>query len=751
MALPGGWTEIVLAAGLVTVIMAGRGRTRLLPGLVIFLAAILGGSGVGGARMEAIQGAAFSAADGEQVELSGFVSAFPRQTRDRIMIPVSTAQGRLMVEATARAASLEIGDEVSVSGTASAPPEWLRPEFERRGISVMLTADRLLSGDAHRGGVAGLIDGLRIRASRALESGMPPREASLAKGFVLGQDQSIDQKTVEDFRASNLAHLLAVSGQNIVLLGLLAIPFMALLNLGPMQRIIFVALLIAIYVPLTGAGPSIQRAGVMGLAGLVALAASRPSSKAYAVVLAVVVTLIVNPRASGDIGWQLSFAAVIGILLLAGPLQTRLGVLLGAGSARRLLASGLAVTTAATLATAPLMAFHFERLSLTGLPANILAMPAVAPAMWLGMVSAALGQAGAALAVPFNLLNSVLLAYIAWVASWLGGPSWGELKVGSAGAVGVLIAYAALIVFCAVALGLSRPSRLGQGRPPEVLRRSRRSAAILALCSVSVVLGAGMLLGDSGRRQLAEPPPGGVRVEVFDVGQGDAILIRPDSEDPILIDGGPPGGDLVGALDSAGVEKLSAVVLTHGDLDHVGGLYDIFGSVPTGHLFFDFAPAGILNLARQAGTELDHIAQGDRLKAGPAWLDFLWPPEQDPGMDVPEEPNSRSILIELRVGRFRMLLTGDGEAELVPVRPGRVDVLKLAHHGSDDAGLPGLLASTDPDLAVISVGEGNPFGHPTRDTIEQLGDSATPYLRTDLSGTVSLVIDRSGWSIESGS
>ena len=152
----------------------------------------------------------------------------------------------------------------------------------------------------------------------------------------------------------------------------------------PLRARLAVALaLVALYVPLAGGGPSIQRAGVMGGAGLVAALAGRPASRWYALGLAAVVTLALNPRASGEVGWQLSFAAVVGLLALAP--RWREGAAARRACPGRSRDAG-AVTAAATVATAPLMALHFQQVSLASLPANLAAAPAVAPVMWLGML-----------------------------------------------------------------------------------------------------------------------------------------------------------------------------------------------------------------------------------------------------------------------------------------------------------------------------------------------------------------------------
>ena len=161
---------------------------------------------------------------------------------------------------------------------------------------------------------------------------MPAREAALARGFVLGEDEGIDAGTNEDFRRSGLSHLLAVSGENVTLLGLLAMPLLGAFGIPLRERLLWVLGLIAVYVPLAGSGASIQRAAVMGAAGLLATLAGRRASRLYALALALGVTLAIDPGVAGDVGWQLSFAAVLGILLLARPLRR---VAAGAARARR--------------------------------------------------------------------------------------------------------------------------------------------------------------------------------------------------------------------------------------------------------------------------------------------------------------------------------------------------------------------------------------------------------------------------------
>ncbi len=281
-----------------------------------------------------------------------------------------------------------------------------------RGAHAAISLDAAAATGSARGGPTGFVDAIRTRAERALSSGLPAPQAALLRGMTLGQDEALDARTRADFRTSSLAHVLAASGQNVALLLALALPLLAWTGLGLRGRLLGSLALIALYVPLAGSGPSIQRAGLMGAATTVAALAGRPASRWYALLLAAAGTLALNPRASADIGWQLSFAAVIAIALLTPVVRARLRT-------RRVpepVADAAAMSFAATLGTAPLLAYHFHQLSLVGLPANLLAAPAIAPITWLGMLAAALGQLTPALAQPLNAVNAYLLAYVAWVA-----------------------------------------------------------------------------------------------------------------------------------------------------------------------------------------------------------------------------------------------------------------------------------------------------------------------------------------------
>jgi competence protein ComEC len=572
---------------------------------------------------------------------------------------------------------------------------------------------------------------------------MPEREAALARGFVLGEDDRIDHATRDDFRRSNLTHLLAVSGENVILLCVLAWPLLALLGLPLRARLIGALCLIAIYVPVTGAGPSIQRAGVMGAAGVVAALADRPRARWYAVLLAAAITLAINPRADGDVGWQLSFAAVIGIMLWAKRLASLISPQGKRRSARSALGEAIAVTASATVATAPLMAEAFDQFSPAALPANVLAAPAVAPAMWLGMLTGIAGQLPALPVEPINWLNSLCLAYISQIAHWLAAPHWALLTVHLHSIWAVAAAYAALLLAMEVVLRWLGSGRGRSGKKGTV----RLPRAALAVPTALVVLAAMLVAAwPFGAAAPATVPPNDLAVRVLDVGQGDSILLDPPDGDPVLVDTGPPGDGVEDKLRELGIHSLAAIVISHDQSDHAGDLGALLGSMRIDRLVYGRADPRLRNAALAAGAEPYRLAEGGEIDSGSLRLSSLWPPRELLG-ETGEDPNLLCLVLVAQWRHFSMLLTGDAEAEAVPMDPGPIDVLKVAHHGSADAGLGELLDRSVPKLAVISVGAGNTYGHPTEATLAELRAHEVPTLRTDRQGEIDIDANGWGWTV----
>ena len=535
------------------------------------------------------------------------------------------------------------------------------------------------------------------------------------RGMVLGEDEQLTDAVEEDFQRSGLAHILAVSGQNVMLLAALVLAVCALTGVPLRARLVLAAAVIVVYVPLAGGGPSIQRAGVMGVAGLVAALAGRPSRRWYALLLAAAVTLALNPRAVEEPGWQLSFAAVAALLVGAGPLRVAL--------ARRMpqpVADAAAITIAATLGTAPLMAVHFQQVSLAALPANLLAAPAIAPVMWLGVLAGAAAQVAEPLAVPFTVLTAPLLVYLQQVAHHTAAAPFSVVELDLSPAV-VVAGWATLAA--AVTFAVKHASH----RP----RRRRRVPTVAALAAALAVA-----VGAAQSRAAAPPDPTTLVVSFLDVGQGDATLVQLGGT-TVLVDTGRPDGPILERLEQAGVKRLDALMLTHAETDHEGAAEQVIARYAP-RLIVDGGagwPSGVQRaLPRAAAAQRSQLhapAAGETITLGPLRFHVLWPPRRPPGWRAVGNPNDHALVTRLEAAGLAVLLTADAESPvLAPLAPEPVDVLKVSHHGSADPGLPALLARLKPRIAAIEVGRENTYGHPAPSTLAAL-EASGPDDRPD--------------------
>lgn len=719
--------RLTLAAAL-GVLFAAVGVVRRPPLALALAVFTIGGSVLAHARLATLDVTRLRSLVGHELDARATVVERPRTLRfggwsAAAVLVASRGAGERIVLRSRRDVPrprVDVGDELHVRGLVEALAPW--EGYQRVCGAHAAVVPRLARPTGHRrGGAAGAVDGVRRAAEGALLAGLPVAQAALARGMVLGQDDSLDDRTRADFRRSGLAHLLAASGQNVTLLAIVAAAVLGVLGLGLRGRLLGALALVALYVPLAGAGPSIVRAGVMGAAGLVAGLAGRPGSRAYALLLAAGITLALNPRSSADVGWQLSFAAVVAIGLLAGrwrdALQRR--------SVPRAVAETAGVSAAATVGTAPLMALHFGQLSLVSLPANLLAAPAVAPVVWLGSGAALLGQLGDGalghtalhLATLLDAVAAFPLGFVGWVAHVAASVPGATAAVSVGGPLALAAIYGALG-------GLVASRRLR-------LLAVGAAAALVALAAWS---------------RLHPPgPPSALTISFLDIGQGDATLVQHAGRS-VLIDTGPPDGPILDRLRSAGVRRLDLLVLTHAQSDHEGAAPAILASLPVGAVLDGglgrrSAERAAIERAerREAAREIVPDA-GESLRMGPLALDVLWPHRADTADPAADDPNARAVVARLHDGAFDMLLTADAESSVtLPLDLSAVDVLKVAHHGSADPGLPQLLARLRPSVAAIEVGRHNSYGHPSPSTLRAL--RVVPNLvRTDRDGTVRLTV-----------
>jgi competence protein ComEC len=584
--------------------------------------------------------------------------------------------------------------------------------LRRQGVHVVLQAHsfRVLG---HRRGLGRVADRIRRALDGSLAPGATGERRAVISGVVLGEDEGLAPELRERFRSSGLYHLLAVSGQNVAYVVGGALLLAWALGLPRWAGEFGALAAVGAYLLAVGWQPSVVRAGVAGALASLAWLAARPRDRWYFLLVGAAVLLAWNPYALLEPGFQLSFAAVAAIFLAVPPLERRLE---GYPVPHRL-AAVVAVSVACGAATAPILMAHFGAVPLFSIAANALAAPVVAPLLGLALAAAALDPVIPEAAAALAWLNGWLAAYLAACARLVGGLPHAQLTSWSGlGALTALVALAAVTV------------RL---RPP----RGRRIAALAAMALALIAAWRAL-------PQHAPAPPRGLRITVLDVGQGDGILLQV-REGAVLVDEGPPEAHVADQLAQLGVRRLTALVLTHPQRDHVGGAAEVLEQLPVGFVLDPRIPAespeeaAALAAARRREVRLVTARVGLAFRLGRLRLRVLWP--DGPGRPG-EDPNDHAIVLLASYGQVDALLTADAEADVTaPLRPPPVEILKVGHHGSADPFLPDLLALIRPKIALISVGAHNDYGHPTPSTLGALGGLA--LYRTDRDGRVTIETD----------
>jgi competence protein ComEC len=704
-----------------------RGRAILLAS-----ALLLAGWWWGSARLDALDRSMLVAEIGRAGPALVEVTGPPRRSLFAVRVPVRVL--RFGEQAPDERARLDLpagrappqGAILSVIVQIEAP----RPEedgfdeaayLRRQGVHVVLTASafRVVG---HRGGLGGVADRIRAAMAGSLAPGVTGERRAVIAGVVLGEDEGLNPELRDRFRASGLYHLLAVSGQNVayVVAGMLALAWL----LGISRWIAELGALAAVggYLMAVGWQPSVVRAGVAGGLASLAWLAGRARDRWYFLLLGAAVLLAWNPYSLLEPGFQLSFGAVASIFLLV----PRLEAWLAGYPIPSALATVISVSVACGAVTAPILMLRFQAAPLFTVASNAVAGPVVAPLLGLALLSTALAPVLPEAAAVLSWLNGWLAAYLAGCARFFGALPHAQLT-----------SWRSLAALAGLALLAFLFSKL----PPP---RGRRAAMLAAILAVG-------LLGWRLQPKHAPPPPLGLRIVMLDVGQGDGILLQTRAG-AVLVDEGPPEAAVAAQLRRLGVRRLAAMVVTHPHRDHVGGAAAVIDSLPVGFVLDPLEPTDSPDegaLEREAAAQHVPIVParvGSSYSLGALRIRVLWP---DGSGLAGEDPHEHGVVLLASYGQFDALLTGDSESPVsLPLHPPEVELLKVAHHGSSDEGLGDLLRLVRPRIALISVGEGNDYGHPAPSTLSVLtGFPGLAVYRTDEDGRITVESDGTTFSV----
>ncbi|MBP3978656.1 ComEC/Rec2 family competence protein [Microbacterium sp. BLY] len=739
-----------VAAALVVggVIAWRRGAAATVGGLVIVVLAAVGAVAVTVAAQTADRDAV-RGWDGRVVEAVGQVTSSASVGRDgRVWMEMqlrgigspgavgpAAAPVRIGVE---EGEGFVLGAQVRVSGESAATDAG-----ERAALVVFATAAVV---ERPAGGIFGIAADLRDSfVERALR--FPQPGAGLLPGLAVGDTTAVSADIDADMRASGLSHLTAVSGANCAIVVAAVFGLVALCGGGRTLRVVLAGVALAAFVVLVTPEPSVIRAAVMAAAGMLSMLAGRPSAGAGILALCVVVVLLIDPWLASTPGFALSAVAAGALILLAPALANGLARWLP-----RPLAVAIAVPLAAQLACAPVIALFAEQQSLVAVAANLLAEPVAPVATVVGLLACLSAPAPAVsdLLTAVAWLPSTWIASVARITAGLPGAEV-LLPAGPGSALPVAVVSMAIGVVCC--RGRVRPRAVPQPReharsmrrlivrrPIRLLPIARRAAVAVLVTVVAVGASRALLDGPLGPLRAPE----GWAIAACDVGQGDAVLVH--SQDAVaLIDTGPDPRALQACLRSLGIARIDLLVLTHFDLDHIGGTAAVEGKVRTvlHGPPADEADARVLDRLTAAGAGVRQVHAGERGGLGGASWRVLWPSADSvafpPGNDA-------SVLMEFTGGGLpRSLFLGDlsaaaQRAVLRAARPGAYDVVKVAHHGSADQDAP-FYEALSPRLALITVGADNDYGHPRRETLDMLSALGARVFRTDRDGRILLGVE----------
>ncbi|RTE08514.1 DNA internalization-related competence protein ComEC/Rec2 [Paenibacillus whitsoniae] len=706
------------------------------------------------------------------------------------------------------------GDAVTLGGVLRSPAparnfggfdyrRYLRLHHTHWLLTASGVDQALVQPAAARISATGLLrwnDALRAALSARMDRIFPAAEqAGFMKSMLIGYTDDLDPNRFQQFSELGLTHILAISGLNVAVFLGAVIWLLRRFKLTRETILLVCIWLLPCYILVTGASPSIVRAGLMSMIALIAARKGFMKDVLHIMAIVAWAMLLWNPYYVLDVSFQLSFLVTLG--LIVGVQRT--GKLLEPWIPHTLLRNTAAITLVSQLISFPVSIYYFNQFSLISWAANAVLVPIISMVVFpAGLAALLIGflymPAGKAIGTGIGWLNQGIFRVTDWLQSFQTYKTiWPTPS----------LTWMAAYYLCMLAIYALWRSVATAGEPRPLLtydkrRGKRRSFRVSPLTALLLSLSTFALLLWIGYSPDRFHRKGSV--QFLDVGQGDAILIRTPYNKHLLIDGGgtvtfgKPGEAwklrkdpyevgaklLVPLLKKRGVHQLDFLVLTHEDADHSGGLQAVAEQIPIKQFLFNGTLKSSPGIAKLFGTLLaKHVpllpaGLGDWLVIDPQTrIKILYPLQTMPTeVSLASEQNALSVVLLLEMQGTRWLFTGDmekaSEAEVLsylrdqpadiwgsPSSPDgrddgfsssstttgrKIDVLKVAHHGSKTSTTPEWVTFWQPAAAVISVGEKNVYGHPSPDVVGRLEDGGAQVFRTDRSGEIQMEIDVQG-------
>lgn len=640
-----------------------------------------------------------------------------------------------------------IGDLVTAEGRVRIPRGYLNPGmldiellYRTEGVTATLAAGQkgIKVEQVEGEGFKRWIASVRLHYLETMQEVMPKEDAAAIFAMLFGGYTGLQPELLAAFTATGLVHILSVSGSHISLLAAVVAYLAALFRLPKALRASLVIAVIVIYALLSGCVSPVLRSALMGGLAFIAVALERERESRRILLLVGLTLLLINPLLLFQLSFELSFMATAGLLYLAPVVRARLAAL----GLPRWLAAGLSITIAAQLATLPIIAWYFSRLSLSSLIANLTVLPLVELIIVVGLLAGLAAFILPVLGGVIYALDSLLLGLVYELSRALAALPGSQVYPPALGPWLTLLYYL-LLALCAM-------EEEWRGRILAALHKKRRPLG--ALLGVVLAFAVGFWY----------TRPALLTFTAIDTGQGDAlVLVTPEGKAMLFDTGGLHGSDfdigarvLVPYLRHQGIGEVEAIFLTHGHIDHAGGAGAVLREMPVGRVYTAgegralYAESFGLSEADPLLNKLHEAREGEVLELGETKVEVVYAPPFKGG-----EGNEASNVYRVTYGQASFLVTGDltaanEEKILAAGKDVKSTVLKVAHHGSITSSTQGFLEAVQPYYAVICVGEGNNFGHPNLEVLTRLDAVGAKIYRTDRRGAITFTTDGETISVE---
>jgi len=643
--------------------------------------------------------------------------------------------------------SFEKGDVLKINGNLLLPNSARNPRgfdyrkfLEFRGIRYTLSAqirDVEKVRSAKLSSIDSITEWVRKRTHEVFERSVGGEEGALMLAMLLGDRWLLPAEITNSFRETGLSHILAISGLHVGFIVLMLEKFFDVLPLTQKTTTILKMIILWFYSILTGGTPSVLRAVFMATIFLGAKFFGRKADPINTLALAAIGILFLRPLELFNVGFQLSFAAVAGLILFTKKISDKLIFL------PKKLSATIAATVAAQIGVLPLVPYYFNVLSIIALPANLIFVPITGVLVCFGFVIMIFGLIIPSMIHMFAWPIKIIASFFISATDFVASIPFSFIEIVSPSIVFLICFYILVVI-----LSNEKPSWIKN---------------VPFWCALLIIV---PLLNNTIQPILNN----NLKVVFLDVGQGDAIYIRTPDDKHILLDGGgrlqqdlfgfDPGRDVVVPfLLKNNVGKLDLMIKSHDHADHIGGLRAVARSMKVEN-FLEHPPSvgsEIYHelkeiLKKQEATTLLAYA-GKVVKVGRyVEIEVFYPDKQGLLLNrfYDDDDNNRSLVFELRYKEGEVLFTGDIyqdlENHLAADWNKRIDILKVAHHGSRSSTSDIWLDAINPDMAVIQVGRNN-FGHPHFEVLDRLEKRETRIFRNDIHGAVICKFDGKEWSI----